>query len=805
MTRKPILKIVVTTFVFLIMSALAFASQPVEVTRDDKGVWYITGPDNASRYDVFEAMGYSVATDRLWQMELYRRTATGRMAEIFGSFNDGGFIQTDIFMRTIGYSEEELDNAFNGMDPEVQDVILGYVDGVNRRIADISANPALLPFEFARMEFAPEPWTTNQVLAWTALMQRNFDPEALDTGQLDNVGLLGRLSYLFGEETGFEMFNDLRWTNDPAAPSVIDHKRGRRHSNAFPHHLVPAPQVLNFVFKLKERREKIMKSLEKVNAKVKMGSYAWVVSGEKTKSGNPILYSGPQMGFSVPSIVTEGAINAGGLNISGMTVPGVPGIIIGRTPHHAWSMQVGHAHTTDYYFDSPENVAFHRMETIKVKDGSDIPLPVFRSSHGPVINPLPYTPETYDAAVQGPIVSWKYSHWGYELDSLRGFLQLAQAQDMKQFGQGLKDLGVSQHFCYADQKGNIAYWMSGRDPVRPEGEWRLPQGALSGIYNEWDIENVRSLSHDRNTKRGWYSGWNNKTSADYASGFNGIYTIYGPFHRTHVLYDYFDSKLRGNRKLGFEEIRDLALNIATTDSFYGGGNPWKYVKKDFSLAIFKDGWNPDRFKALYLLSRWDGHFVKGGEDQWAEGTERAEAWVLMDRWIEEVIRLTFSDELAVVDNGELKLEENSRVLFNVLLHGLGYPGSLKNNYDWFRNLAEPSAPQDADAIILAALDNVLAQWDGLPSTTFERGYINYTHDLIGPMWSTPKSSRSTYAHCVEFGRKGPVRIESMFPLGESGHLWLNPVNPLSPVPDDHFFSMTEEFDTFQPRTFPLFE
>ena len=189
------------------------------------------------------------------------------------------------------------------------------------------------------------------------------------------------------------------------------------------------------------------------------------------------------------------------------------------------------------------------------------------------------------------------------------------------------------------------------------------------------------------------------------------------------------------------------------------------------------------------------------------GADRAAAWVLMDQWIDEVIRLTFFDELAVADpdaEGGMALNESYRVLFNVLLHGLEYPGSLKNSYDWFQNVSSESGPGDAHSIILTALDNVLDNWFDLPEETFDRGVITYTHDMAGPMWTTPFSSRSTYAHCVEYGPKGPVRIESMFPLGESGQLWMNFQNPEVPMPDNHFFSLTPEFDSFSPRAFPLF-
>ena len=132
---------------------------------------------------------------------------------------------------------------------------------------------------------------------------------------------------------------------------------------------------------------------------------------------------------------------------------------------------------------------------------------------------MPFDPTTYVPDPANPIVAWKYAHWGYEFDTIGGFLKLGNATSMDEFGAAIEDVGVSQHFCYADRDGNIAYWMSGRDPLRPAGEWRLPQGA-AGIPLEWDADVLIQRSTDRNAARGFYGGWNNKTNPDYASGFN---------------------------------------------------------------------------------------------------------------------------------------------------------------------------------------------------------------------------------------------------------------------------------------------
>jgi len=782
-------------------SAAAGVSEtaPVMTVRDEKGVFFITG---GSFYDVFDAMGYAVATDRLWQAETYRRLARGRLSEILGST----MLPSDVLMRTIGYSDEELDEVFSALDTETKTAIQGYVDGFNRRIADIRNDHSLLPYEFnffglvMGREFLPEDWTTGDVIAWTAAMQRFFDPEALDmstgplTGQIDNLVLFQTLSAVYGESQGAGMFADLRWNNDPASLTYIqdgDKKVMHRPSPLPTIDLSKYPDLHQALQDMSSRRRTIHDALVKANALPKMGSYAWVVSGEKTASGQPIIYSGPQMGFSTPSIVMEASIIGGGLKVSGMTIAGLPGIVIGRTPHHAWSMQVGHAHTVDFYLEAPQTVSLHHMETIKVLGGDDVSIPVFRSAHGPVIEPLPYDPSNPPAA----IISWKYAHLGMEASSLGAFLGLAKAESVEEFGASIEGVAVSQHFCYADRDGNIAYWMSGHDPIRPEGvDVRFP--LLGDGTQEWP-GGLKARSHAENPTKGYFSGWNNKTNPDYDSAPNnpGSYQ-FGPANRAHVIDEYLST----HNNLSFEDVRDLALNIATTSSLLGGGNTWSFVADDFKAAVASDP-TDERNAAVALLDAWDGHFVDGGESQWVAGTERAEAWILQDRWISEFMRLVFEDEFTMA--GYDYTTRPHRVLFNVLLHALaGENASVPTHYNWFADVSASGKPEDAEGLILLALDNVLADLGSRPWQQ-DRGLIVYRHDILGQVHTTPWSSRSTYAHCVEYGTDGPTRIESMFPLGETGMIWTNDFG--QPVMDDQFLGMTDVFDAFAPRSFPLFE
>ncbi len=763
---------------------------PIAMSRDDRGVWYITG---GSLYDVFRAMGYAVASDRLWQMELYRRTARGTMAEVFGP----SYLENDIFMRTAGYSEQELEAAFAAMDADSKTVLQGYVDGINARIAELAEDPSQLPFEFKALgaqlgtQFFPAAWTTTDVMAWVATLQRNFDPEGRGgTGQLDNVALLQAFAAAYPGEYQ-AMFQDLRWRNDPHAITYVHDGAKDVRPSTITVKASSFPDLRQVAPRLHQRFDRRIANLKKINAFTKMGSYAWVVSGHKTASGRPIVYSGPQMGFSTPSIVMEGSIRGGGLNISGMTVPGVPSIIIGRTPHHAWSMQVGHAHTFDFYLEAPEAVSLHRMETIHVAGGSDVTIPVFRTPHGPVIEPIPYDPTNPPDV----IISFKYAHWGYELDFMKFALKAARAQSVDEFGEAIEAAALSQHFCYADRDGNIAYWMSGRDPVRPEGvDVRFP--LIGDGTQEWSAEELIPRSHDRNTEVGYYGGWNNKSRADYDNPPNNHWYQIGIAHRAQVIEDYLST----HDDLTFEQVRDLALNIATTDSFGGGGNTWAFVADRFKAAVAAHP-TSDRQAAIQLLDAWDGHFVDGGEAAWASGLFRADAWVLQDAWIREVIRLTFEDEF---EGAGLKYtDEPMGLLFNVLLHALaGESSGVVNLYDWFQDRSGMGKPESPDLIIVQALDNVQAALGNRPYLA-ARGYIRYVHPMLGEIHTTPFSSRSTYAHVVEYGPEGPVRIESMFPLGESGTILMDETG--APIFDPHFFSMAPLFDAFTHRSFPLFD
>ncbi|MDE0959837.1 MAG: penicillin acylase family protein [Planctomycetota bacterium] len=765
------------------------------VTRDELGVWFIEGGD---QYQLYEAFGYEIATDRLWQSELFRRLSSGRLTEILGA----GQLNTDIAINILGYSDQEMLDGFDGISELGQLVVLAYIDGMNRRIAEVIANPDLLPYEFHQLGFMPDPWTIQDVMALQVTLLRNFDSEALSTHQLDNALLLAELIDEHPLDGG-DMFDDLRWLDDPEAPTMIPPEDFSIpfQGGAAPAQPLPQQYQVENLRALRDRVQDVFagtaQRLSDIGSPIRLGSYAWVVSGDHTDTGNPILYSGPQMEFSAPGIIVEGSLRGAGIDVSGMALAGLPGIIIGRTPRHAWSGQVAHPHTVDIYLDDADDLFLHRVETIPLGNNQFLDLPVYRTQHGPVVAPLILDPSSVD----GPVASWKYSHWGKELNTIDVNLDFIMARNIDDFGDAMDRFCVGLHVCYADRRGNVGYWMAGLDPERSvDADPRLPQ--LGDGSMEWtEPVTYKPRKTVRNPQRGWIGGWNNKAGGGPAGGASPGHA-YGRFHRAHAMQDRIAEAIEEG-PLSFEFLRELAPTISSTDCCNlgsSGGNRWFFVRDAFVAAIESDP-DLDRLDALALLGEWDGYFVPGGPDAWTTAEVEADAWTLQDRWIRRVLQLTFEDEL---DTESLQWNQQGvNLLFNVFLRAL--PGSetlLQNRINWFMNRGLTPKPTDAAGIIVQALDDTLAQLGPRPWDQ-PRANISFTGQVVGEVWTTPWLDRSTYTQVVELGPQGPVRIESMIPLGQSGMIYQGPTG--EPLFDEFYFGFTEIFDGFQPRSFPTFE
>lgn len=761
------------------MHAIAEGDSVTE--RNEQGIWFIRGGD---LYDVHEMMGYNVAHDRFWQLAMYRRLGRGSLAEWYGA----AFLSQDIQTRTLGYSETQLQTYFEALDADSRTLLTAYTAGINRRLAELIADPTLMPAELVLLGEVPVPFTPTDVMAFATVLQRSFSLPNL-FGPVNNALMLQSLIAEHPPFSAVAMFLDAAWTNDPSAQTMIPvEPEGEEELllktttyDPIPRlkHLwdVDPAQLAALAENLQVETERNRELLKSVGAYIKGGSFAWVVDGSRTQSGNPTIYSGPQMGFSMPVIVSEGAIVSDELNVSGMHVPLVPAIIVGRTPHHAWSFQVGHTHTADWYVEQPENVFVDRVETFQIRGADPVEVPIRFSQNGPILVSEPF------------LLALKYAHRGYEWSFGLGSLGLARAQTMEEFGEASSHIAASQHICYADADGNIAYWMAGRNPVRPPGDYRFPQG-LFGPPAEYDTAVVHPLPHAANPTQGWFGGWNNRADPNLPD--LTASNRYGLVHRAIEVESYLTSK----DVFSFEELRDLFQRVVLTDSFMFGGNPWRFVGERFS-SIVRAHPTPERLAALEVLQNWDGLFVDGGLEARLTASDRADGWVLAENWIRRVLALTFSDELP----SSFGLSEEN--LLNMLARELNPEAGRRNIYRaWFRNGTDSSAPQTVETVILKALDETLDVLGERPWGTGNRQELVFTHPLFGELISMPWARHSTYAQVVEVGPAGPTRIESNFPVGQIHQVGLTPQSDLNFHP--LYFAMHPFFSTFTPAVFPTF-
>ena len=784
---------ILTILLFSCIGKKKLQSETIHV--DEKGIFFFK---SGNLHSTFKEFGYYVACERLWQSEILRRTSQGNLAEFFGD----KFVESDIFMRTISYSSEEYSEGFNSLDEQSKTIYNAYVEGFNKRINEVAADPSLLPFEFhmiskkLKRQIVPEKWTVTDPLSISIYLMRQWDPEAMRTGQIQNAQLLTELSTKF-PELGLTMFNDLRWQNDPLASTVIPSENSKyanlEKQNANSHQIQQSIDEKNVIASnsMVNTKASIDNMLKEINGYVKLGSFAWAVSGDKTTSGNPILYSAPQMGFSVPCIGMEVSLDCPEYTCSGFAVPGIPIIIIGRTKNHAWSFQVGHSHGVDNYTEDPKDLTLFKTDTIHIAGKKDSIINIYRTKHGPIVYPQPYTPGKDDK-----LFSWKYANWMHEIKGVTQVFKMGKAKTLDEFREAASKMPCSLHICYADKKGNIAYLMSGNDPVRPVGvDTRFPQ--LGDGSQEWLMDKTKSVSFDANSSKGYYAGWNNKTNSNYDNANVHCVLYNGSCHRAQEIINFFESK----DKFTFDEIKDFVQYIQLTNSTaLFGGNTWNFIKNDF-IGIVNKNPTPQRKKALEILNNWNGIIVEGEKPNWTIDTTYSDAYVLQDRWVMEILRLTFADELNT--NTMTWKDHHPALLFNCFIHALKKDkGGVTNKYNWF-NDSKNNIDYNANDIIIMALDNVLDTLGEAPWNV-SRERLVFEHKMIGKVADMPWINGAPFNQLVEIGSDGPVRIESLLPLGQSGDIRLDTAT-MKPVFDEHFFSFNDNFKNFQFYSFPLFK
>ena len=548
--------------------------ETVSVDRDDYGVPHITAPTEAA---VFFGQGFATAQDRLWQMETFWRTATGRLAELQGP----DALDQDRAIRTVYYTEAERADQFEDLSPRLQTMITSYVAGINAYIDSTQADPAAyLPFEYAAAGIPAagvEDWTATKAMAVMQFFIRRF-------GEIGGEEL-ARLAEL--QELGAEAFDALRPINDPTAPTTI--KAGPAAPPASLGAYPGAALAPDVAAAAATERAALTASLVAGGVPAAFGSFAAVVSGAMSETGNVMLLGAPQMGIpegnakaitsEVELLVGDAGVDGGGgagLHVAGMTVPGIPGVIIGRTRGRTWTFTTGYSDNTDtfaltlgpptsegvptYVYDGEARPAQAVPQTIRVRGGADVAYTAFRTAeHGPI-----YAVD----AENGRAYAYKYTFWERELEMAEALLGFWDAESVDAFGAAAARVPVSFNIFYADKEQNIAFWHVGQYPVRPEGtDPRLP---LQGDgTQEWvGLTAFADQPQSVNPAQGYFANWNNKPAPGWDQGDNIPWTADNA-ERDRV-YDgvkYLDAHLEQTAPVSFEDLQGLARVVVSNPEY----------------------------------------------------------------------------------------------------------------------------------------------------------------------------------------------------------------------------------------------
>ncbi|MEN2282620.1 penicillin acylase family protein [Algoriphagus sp. SE2] len=520
--------------------------EPVEIIRDEWGINHIYAKN---QHDLFFAQGYAAAKDRLFQFEIWRRQATGTVAEILGERE----LKRDIGTRLFKF-RGDLSEELNHYHEDGEEIINAYTQGVNAYIEEILATPDQLPIEFKILNIVPEKWTSDVVISRHQGLLGNIEEE-LEIGQA-----VARL--------GVDKVKDLSWFHpkepDLSIDPVIDQEllfddilelyKAYRKPVQFKKSDI-LPQYRDSI-----KENSVATLIEDNDASFSIGSNNWVVSGELTENGNTYMANDPHRTIAIPSLRYMVHLVAPEWNVIGGGEPEIPGISIGHNEYGAWGLTVFETDGEDLYVYelNPENNQQYLYkgeweemnvitETFKVKGKEDVKVDLFYSRHGPV---------TYVDSVNNKAYAvrcaWLEPGGSPYLASLR----MDQAKTWEEFREACNYSHIpGENMIWADKEGNIGWQSVGIAPIRRNFSGLVPVPG-DGRY-EWDgYLPIIQKPNIENPSVGYFASANqNITPEDYEHWDAIGFTWADPFRGDRV-----EEVLSSGKKFTMEDMMDLQVD-----------------------------------------------------------------------------------------------------------------------------------------------------------------------------------------------------------------------------------------------------
>lgn len=649
--------------------AVSGLKSPVKLYFDDYGVPQIYA---SNEEDAYFTEGYVHARDRLWQMDLTRRVAEGRLSEIFGSTA----IEFDKLFKTIGIYRFAY-AWYGSLSPKSKEILTSYTLGINSFIESHYNN---LPVEFDALNYKPEPWKPEHSLMLARMMAWDLNI----AWYTDYI--LGEVLTKAGIEKTAAIFPDTNITiyikpepveSDTTQPEAVN----MEGSN----YLKEVSALGKGFFEMNEGYRKFLG----INVS-HTGSNSWVVSGSRSIYGKPILANDPHLALQSPSRWYELRIKGGELDLRGMTFPGIPGVVIGNNKYISWGLTNLMNDDNDFVIlelDSADNGKYKYgkqvlaidsiKEKIFVKDSVETDFVIRTTKIGPVVSDLRFRGfADMDSNPEDPykdkLMTFRWT--GFELsDEINCFYGINHAKNWDEFRIALKDFTApAQNFIYSDIYGNIGYQAAGKVPIRKtasvnnfifpsseEVEWagfvdfdKMPQ-----LYNPKEGYIVTANTDPF----GWMKDVKDKFYISY---------LWEPSSRFDRITKFIDSKT-------ILDLDDYKLLQNSTESPYA-----KNITKDIYTDCYENSspGNNDVVWAVERLRSWNGDM-----------SPNESIGSVYNTYLVFLIKNTFSDELGEnVFNDFLAIQ-------NIPYRSLEIIMKDKNN-PWFDNINTPKIETRSDIV-----------------------------------------------------------------------------------------------------------
>ena len=729
----------------------------VKIYRDASAVPYILA---SNEEDAAFALGFLHAQERLFQMDFLRRVGTGRLSEVFGSRT----LPIDKMFRTLDFLSVAK-ASLPEMNPAAKALLLAYVNGVNQFIKDAKGN---YPTEFDVLGYDPEPWLPEHSLIISRMMAWQLN---------------------------------LSWWSDIAFAHLIQKLGPTKVRDILPNYPENEPTIIPTDYKSYAEipldfihADKLFRDFTGYTG-THIGSNNWVVNGDHSASGKPIIANDPHLPLQTPATWYVVVIKGGDWNCEGFTLPGAPGVIIGKNQNISWVVTNVMADDADfyierldstktkYYFNNQWRDLSIQTDTILVKDSTFVEFDVRKTHRGPIVSGVHLYKSLFPNEYQEQSdISMRWT--GFETsDELYAIYAVNRAKDWNEFKTGLQYFtSPGQNFVYADKDGNIGYVCAAKLPLRRED---TPTFIFDGTTDKDDWKGF--IPYDQmpkiyNPSQGFIASANNKTVKDFVYH---ISNIWEPPSRIKRITEFLTSK-QTHSVADFENYQF---------DFYS-----HYAKEltPYILNAFKrtEVTNENVKLSLDLLSKWD--FVMDSHSQ---------VPTIYAMFLQKLYKNIFEDEMGPALLNEYIFLAN--VPYRTVMHLL-----KNNNSTWFDNIDTPKFER-RDDILRKSLEDAVSdleekfgqnlamwQWGELHKLTFKHTFHGVSSLLdkvinVGPFdiggdgttvfmteysFTNPFDVRVGPSMRYIYDFANPDEFNFILPTGQSGHFM-----------SDHYKDMTNKW------------